>query len=77
MEQDSSNNVKEIVMIAGVQIVTAALTIAFIRWITSPDAVKTLKMSTALKVKKIADAQATSWQNVATKAANAYQKARV
>lgn len=64
--------IQVVVQIAGVLIM-----VGLVKWLMRPDAVRTIKMGTALKVKKFADSQVESWQLVAGKAANAYNKARV
>lgn len=51
-------------------------------WITkkvaaNPDFMRTMRMKTALLVKRVADSQVSTWEKVSAEAATLYQKARI
>jgi hypothetical protein len=69
--------VGDVALQVAVQVAGVLIMVGLVKWLMRPDAIRTLKMGAALRVKKIADSQVESWQTVAGKAANAYQKARV
>lgn len=48
-----------------------------VKFIMRPDSARNLRMSIALFVKRTAQRQANTWQNVADHAATSYQKARL
>ena len=56
--------------------VGTVVTIGLVYYFTAPDAFKTLKMKTALRVKRMAQQQVDIWQTVADKAATAYNRER-
>ena len=74
MNQETKDAVvKELVTVAGF-LITAYITR---KVLGNPDFGKALHMRTALTVKRIADSQVRAWENVASRAANMYQKARL
>lgn len=64
--------VEQLIIIAG-----AVITLYLTKKMMQPDFAQMVKMRAALTVKKVADRQVREWEYVASKAATAYQKARV
>jgi hypothetical protein len=64
--------IRQVIAVGGV-VLAAWLT----KRVSQPDFGQLFRMRTALVVKRVADSQVRAWENVASHAANAYQKARV
>lgn len=65
--------IKELITV-GSFLVTAYITR---KVLNNPDFGRAFQMRTALVMKRVADSQVKAWENVATRAANTYQKARI
>lgn len=72
-ERNKEQLIGEIISLAGF-VATVVITR---KVLNNPDFVRTVRMRTALTVKRVADAQVNVWENIGTRAATSYQKVRM
>lgn len=71
-----SDETKRQIVILAFSVIGTVVTVGLFYYLTKPDTFKTLKMRAALTLKRVAQKQVDTWQDLADKAATMYNRER-